>query len=347
LVAEDLACLTARHDAPAPMPATRAARNSVSRCRPAPLPRPLSADLTPLSPAARDGWRHARAVGGVAPSTIHTSLSARHRRGACLQAPGPIPRAPVLWRRHPVLVPPHRPRPRAEEDLSRFLPVLEALRDRLVCVRLLRCGLRVGAVSPLTWSALHVEPRALRMAKSPGRLDRVVYDAPDGAPARRPWRRPHPPKATDVLPSPLQSGTPRRVRALQPRLATSRRQAQSTPPSAPPARRQSLCDTTPQGGSGVGGRDRTDGPPRYPDDPARHAALGGDHTRPRRSRQGAAGTTAVPAHEVTDAWPPRQPAVSRGLSAAKLLSPYPRQCSPASAAALRGPRARAGPAHRA
>jgi hypothetical protein len=47
----------------------------------------------------------------------------------------------------------------AEEDLVRFFQVIDGLRDRMIFLLMLRCDLRVGEVSALTWPAFSVNRR--------------------------------------------------------------------------------------------------------------------------------------------------------------------------------------------
>jgi site-specific recombinase XerC len=157
------------------MQATLEVLHSVDWHITAPRPRRLSHDLTHLSPEDVDGWLHTAHHQGVALSTINTSLRALHRLCAFLQAHGHIPRTPVLWRRHRVLVPQHWPRPMAEEDLIRFSQVIKARRDRLLCLLMRRGGLRGGEVSTPPWSAITAEARAIRIDTSKGLIARVVY----------------------------------------------------------------------------------------------------------------------------------------------------------------------------
>jgi integrase len=62
----------------------------------------------------------------------------------------------------------------AEADLRRFFRVIDALHDRTMCLLMLRCGLRVGEVSALTWSAIDGEARSIRIDNGKGQVDRGV-----------------------------------------------------------------------------------------------------------------------------------------------------------------------------
>jgi integrase/recombinase XerD len=80
---------------------------------------------------------------------------------------------------------------------------------------MLRCGLRVGEVSALTWPAINVGAESLRINNGKGQVDRVVYYSADVAHAVRHWRRWQPLEATYRFPSSLQHGLPLGVRAIQ------------------------------------------------------------------------------------------------------------------------------------
>ena len=64
-----------------------------------------------------------------------------------LRDQGYIPQSPIRYPRHHILVPQDLPRPMAEDEVGAFLRVIDALRDRTMVLLMLRCGLRVGAVS--------------------------------------------------------------------------------------------------------------------------------------------------------------------------------------------------------
>lgn len=62
----------------------------------------------------------------------------------------------------------------AEEDLIRFFQVIDSRRDRTMVLRMLRCGLRVGEVSALTWPAMQAQAGSIRIDNGTGQVDRVV-----------------------------------------------------------------------------------------------------------------------------------------------------------------------------
>jgi integrase len=72
-------------------------------------------------------------------------------------------------------------------DLIRFFKVIDTVRDRLIFLLMLRCGLRVSEVSHLIWEDIDVHARTIRITNSKGQVDRVVYVAPDVEPPFRLW----------------------------------------------------------------------------------------------------------------------------------------------------------------
>jgi site-specific recombinase XerC len=96
-------------------------------------------DVTRLTPADIDAWLEAAQRHGLAPSTIHTTLSVVRRFCTFLQEHGLLAHHPIQPRRHAVLLPQLLPRPMAEEDLIRFFQVIDVLRDRTMFLLMLRC----------------------------------------------------------------------------------------------------------------------------------------------------------------------------------------------------------------
>lgn len=201
----------------------------------------LYQDLAHTTADDIDAWLQAAHRKGLAPSTINHLLSVLHRFFTLLQAQGRPLQQPIHWRRHQVLVPQALPRPMAEEDLIRFFQVIDSLRERTMFLLMLRCGLRVGEVSALTWPAMHAKAGSIRIDNSKGQVDRVVYSSPDVEQALRQWRRWQPPEATYVFASPLKHGLPLGVRAIQHLMAKSLKRAQITTPYSPHSLRHTFA----------------------------------------------------------------------------------------------------------
>jgi site-specific recombinase XerD len=184
------------------------------RLPPAQQPR-IFWDITQTTPDDIDAWLDVAHHHGLAPSTINNILNALHRFFAFLQEQGQLTHQPINRRRHQVLVPQTLPKPMAEADLIHFFQVMDALHDRTMFLLMLRCGLRVGEVSTLRWSAIDGEARSIRIDNGKGQVDRVVYFSPDVEHALHQWRRIQPPDVRYVFPSPLKPGTPLNVRTIQ------------------------------------------------------------------------------------------------------------------------------------
>jgi site-specific recombinase XerD len=241
LVAAYLTHLQARQYAPTTIQTTiDAIKNFCVRVPSSRQPR-LYQDLAQTTPDDVDAWLHATHRQGLAPSTINHFLTVLHRFFTFLQEQGTITQSPISWRRHQVLVPHTLPKPLAEEDLIQFFKVIDLLRDRTMFLLMLRCGLRVGEVSALTWPAINSHVGSIRIDHSKGQVDRVVYYSPDVAKARRQWRDTQPREVTYVFPSPLKHGIPLSVRAIQHRMAHYRKAAHITKPYSPHALRHTFA----------------------------------------------------------------------------------------------------------
>jgi integrase/recombinase XerD len=201
----------------------------------------LYEDLTHATADDIEAWIHAARCRGLAPSTMHTTLNVLHRFFALLQEHGYLPRQPTNGRRHHVLVPQTLPKPMTEADLIRFFTVIDARQDRTMFLLMLRCGLRVGEVSALTWPAIDVKAGALRSDTGKGQVDRVVYDSPDVEHALRQWQHLQPHEVTDLFPSPHKRGVPLSVRAIRHRMARYLRIAHLVAPYSPHALRQTFA----------------------------------------------------------------------------------------------------------
>jgi site-specific recombinase XerD len=89
----------------------------------------------------------------------------------------------------------------ADEDLRAFFQVIDALRDRVMFLLMLRCGLRVSEVAALTWAAIHWTQGTIRVDNSKGAVERIVYFSPDVESALRQWHHMQPLGASSLFPS--------------------------------------------------------------------------------------------------------------------------------------------------
>ena len=78
-----------------------------------------------------------------------------------------------------------------EADLVRFFKVVDLVRDRLLFLLMLRCGLRVSEACALTWEEVDSPALNLRLEGGKGAVDRVAYLAPDVERALWLWRAHH------------------------------------------------------------------------------------------------------------------------------------------------------------
>ena len=156
-------------------------------------------------------------VHGLAPGTRATRLRVLGGFFAFLIEQGTLLHHPICRHRHEVTVPQYLPRPMADEDLVAFFRVIDVLRDRLLFLLMLRCGLRVSEVSALRWAVIHWDQGTIRVENSKGAVDRIVYFSPDVEVALRQWRHGQPSEVSAVFPSRhrhKKPGSPLRVRQI-------------------------------------------------------------------------------------------------------------------------------------
>ena len=166
---------------------------------------PITMDFAHLTPEDIDAWLDIMHQQNYAASTLATVLKTLHRFFAFLHEQGDLSHQPIRRHRHEVNVPQYLPRPMAPDDIVAFFGVIDSLRDRLIFLMMLRCGLRVGEVHALPWSAINWEQSATRIDNSKGQVDRVVYFSPDLERELQQWHRLQPPGATYVFPSRLKA----------------------------------------------------------------------------------------------------------------------------------------------
>jgi site-specific recombinase XerD len=102
------------------------------------LAQTTSQDITDFIAAAQKA--------GLQPNTINTKLSILGEFFEFLREEGSMTHQPILRRRHRLSTPITLPRPMNETDLAAFFKVIDSVRDRLIFLLMLRCGLRVSEV---------------------------------------------------------------------------------------------------------------------------------------------------------------------------------------------------------
>jgi site-specific recombinase XerD len=183
-----LAVLETRHYAPSTLMAVAGALKCLTRHLPAPRQVVLSADRTQTTARDITHFVSAAQYAGLAPSTINTKLSMLSAFFEFLCEDGVMQQQPILRRRHRLLTPTTLPKPMTDPDLTAFFRVIDAVRDRLICLLMLRCGLRVSEVCALTWDAIDFQDSTVRINHGKGPVDRIAYFSPDVAHALKTWQ---------------------------------------------------------------------------------------------------------------------------------------------------------------
>ncbi len=148
----------------------------------------LSSDLARSESRDLDSFIAAARAAGLAPSTINNKLSLLREFFSFLVDEGAMIRQPLLRHRHHVAAPTTLPKPMPEADLVRFFKVIDSVRDRLLFLLMLRCGLRVSEACSLTWEDVDLPALTLRVDGGKGDVDRMAYLAPDVEQALRLWQ---------------------------------------------------------------------------------------------------------------------------------------------------------------
>ena len=159
------------------------------------LAQTTAADIDCLINAARSR--------GLAASTINGHLSMLTELFDFLREDCQMLSQPVIRRRHRLPTPTTLPKPMAEADLVAFFKVIDSVRDRLLFLLMLRCGLRVSEACSSTWNDVDLQGSSIRINNGKGQVDRVVYIAPDLGKALQLWQ-------TRIIPSPYLFPSPRR-----------------------------------------------------------------------------------------------------------------------------------------
>ena len=161
----------------------------------------LTADLTQTTAQDISAFITAAQASGLAPSTINTKVSLLAGFFEYLREEGAMTQQPVLRRRHRLLTPMVLPKPIPDADLTAFFQVIDSVRDRLIFLFMLRCGLRVSEVCALAWDAIDLDAETVRINQGKGQVDRIVYLSPDVQRALVVWRAHHTP-GVYLFPSP-------------------------------------------------------------------------------------------------------------------------------------------------
>lgn len=119
------------------------------------LTQTTSSDMDCLIAAARSP--------GLAATTINGHLSMLKEFFDFLREDGQMPSQPVIRRRHRLLAPITLPKPIPEAGLMAFFKVIDSIRDRLLFLLMLRCGLRVSEACSLTWTDIDLEAATIRI----------------------------------------------------------------------------------------------------------------------------------------------------------------------------------------
>jgi site-specific recombinase XerD len=188
-IAAYLTLQQARQRAPQTIEHTLTAIKSFCTLLPAKPQQRVSQDLSRTTSKDIDAWLDAASRQGLAPATRANRIGLLKRFFDFLQDRGHILHQPVLPRRHHIIVPQRLPRPMSDEDVVAFFRVIDRLRDRLLFLIMLRCGLRSGEARSLTWSAINWDNQTIRIDNSKGAVDRIVYFSADVETTLRQWQQ--------------------------------------------------------------------------------------------------------------------------------------------------------------
>jgi site-specific recombinase XerD len=161
----------------------------------------LAKDLTQTTTQDISAFITAAQASGLAPSTMNTKVSLLAGFFEYLHEEGQMPQQPVLRRRHRLLTPTVLPKPIPDADLAAFFQAIDPIRDRLIFLLMLRCGLRVSEVCALAWDAIDLNTDPGRINHGKGQVDRIVYLSPDVKRTLAVWRAHHTP-GVYLFPSP-------------------------------------------------------------------------------------------------------------------------------------------------
>lgn len=188
LVAHYLTLLQARQYAPSTLQQVSIALYTLCKRLPPDRAHAIAQDLTLTTADDIDTWMQVSYDQGLAPSTIRSALSSLRQFFTFLLDEGHLVRHPIRRHRHNVILPQSLPRPMAETDIVAFFRVIDTVRDRLMFLLMLRCGLRVAEVAHLPWSAVNLEAGSVRIDNGKDHVDRVVYFSSDVEQALGQWQ---------------------------------------------------------------------------------------------------------------------------------------------------------------
>jgi site-specific recombinase XerD len=183
-----LSLLQARHYAKSTLEAIVIAVRSLVLSLPDQRKTAIADNLAQTTAADIDCLINAARSRGLAAATINGHLSMLTELFDFLREDGQMQTQPVIRRRHRLQTPTTLPKPLAEADLVAFFKVIDSIRDRLLFLLMLRCGLRVSEACSLTWNDVDLQGSSLRINNGKGQVDRVVYIAPDLEKALQLWQ---------------------------------------------------------------------------------------------------------------------------------------------------------------
>ncbi|MBI3951366.1 MAG: tyrosine-type recombinase/integrase [Acidobacteria bacterium] len=171
-------------------------------------------DLTQTTASDLDRWVHNAQQHGLAPGTINGTLKVLTKLFAFLIDQGQMTSQVVKRHRHRVLEPRTLPKPMAETDVVSFFKGIDSVGHRLLFLLMLRCGLRVSEACTLTWAQIDFEAGTIRIDQGKGRVDRIVYLAPDVQDTLTVWRA-HQSTHGYLFPSDIKPSAPLTPRTAQ------------------------------------------------------------------------------------------------------------------------------------
>jgi integrase/recombinase XerD len=199
-LARYLQVLQSRNYAPGTLEAVVIIVKRLLRYLPSTRSTALQQDFAQATPADMDTWLAAMRTAELAPATISLSLTTLKGFFEFLRETGELQVQPVCKHRHTVLTPTHLPKPMTEEDVVAFFKVIDAARDRLLFLLLLRCGLRSSEACALRWQDIDLAAGTALIWNGKGQVDRTTYLSPDVEQALRLWQQVQPPGSVYLFP---------------------------------------------------------------------------------------------------------------------------------------------------